>query len=399
MKAYPFLIDKDASGQRLQQIGGKEQGYDEAWLQELLRKQPDILPVAEIEPVFYPMIAIGCEVSTETGAIDNLFISTWGYLTLVETKLWRNPEAKREVVAQVIDYASSLSKWSYDRLDNAAMEYTKKYAGAQLNLVDWVEKQLGPVEGGRDFFEETVAKNLRLGRFLALIVGDRIRQSVVEMVNYVNKYPGLALNLALVELQGYWIEERDSWPLLIVPRVVARTEIVERSVVQVTVVGGKTPEVDVRQEKAKPEDTGRKRVSLTEEAYWELLKQRAPNQYGVVRNLIDEFSGKPGIEVIPGGSGIVVKLRLPGTDQLASIFYVDTNAILCAWPKLIARQLSSGGFDPTVAEPYDHQMREILQMPEHRTDFSRSIAEVDVGEFKSSVEELIRKIELGETNQ
>lgn len=399
MRTYPFLINKDASGQRLQLIEDKEQGCDEAWLQELLRKQPDILPVAEIEPIFYPMIPIGCEVSIETGAIDNLFISHRGYLILVETKLWRNPEAKREVVAQVIDYGSSLSKWNYDRLNNVAMEYTKRYEGSELKLVDWVEKQLGPVEGGRDFFEETVAKNLRLGRFLALIVGDRIRQSVVEMLNYVNKYPGLALNVALVELQGYWIERRHSWPLLIVPRVFARTEIVERSVVQVTVMEGKSPEVDVRQEKVKAEDTGRKRVSLTEEAFWELLEQRAPNSYDVVRNLIDELRGETGIEVIPRESSIVIALRLPGTGQLASLFFVTTNADLCVWPKTLANQLLSAGFDPTLAEAYDHQMRGILQMPKHRTDLSRSIATVDVGKFKSSVDELVRNIELNETNQ
>ena len=266
MKAYPFLINKDTSGQRLQPIESKEHGYNEAWLQELLRTQPDILPVAEIEPIFFPMIPIGREVAAGTGAIDNLFISHRGYLILVETKLWRNPEAKREVVAQVIDYGSALSKWNFDRLNDATKEYTKKYAGAEFGLIDWVEKQMGPVEGGKDFFEDTVAKNLRLGRILALIVGDRIRQSVVEMLNYVNKYPGLAMDVALVELQAYRIEKGHNWPLLVVPRIISRTEIIERSIVQVTVIDGKPPEIDVQQEKVTSGDR-RKRVSLTEEAF------------------------------------------------------------------------------------------------------------------------------------
>lgn len=389
MRAYPFLINKDASGQRLQAIEVREKGYDEAWLQELLRRQPDILPVAQIEPIFYPVIPIGREVATETGAIDNLFISPRGYLTLVETKLWRNPEAKREVVAQVIDYASSLSKWNYDRLNDVAMEYTKKYEDAESNLVDWVEKQLGLLEGGRDFFEETVAKNLSLGRFLALIVGDRVRQSVVQMLNYVNKHPGLALNVALVELQGYWIEKKHSWPLLIVPRVYARTEIVERSVVQVTVIEGKTPKVDVWQEK----------VSPTEEAFWEVLRQRAPGKYHVVRDLIGEFREKDGIELIPRESSIVIALRLHETGRLASLFFVTTNGDLCVWPKTLANQLSSAGSDPVLAEAYDHQMKAILQMPKDRIELSRSIAEVNVGKFKSSVDELIRQIRLHESEQ
>ena len=399
MKVYPFLVNEKTSGRRLQPIEGKGQGYDEAWLQELIRKHPDTLPVAEIEPVFSPMIAIGREVSTETGVIDNLFISHRGYLILVETKLWKNPEARREVVAQVIDYAVSLSKWNYERLNNVSREYTKKYEDAELDLVDWVEKQLGPVEGGRDFFEEIVAQNLRLGRSLALIVGDRIRQSIVEMVDHVNKYPGLALNIALVELQGYRVEKGHRWPLLIVPSIVSHTEIVERSVVQVTVMEGKTPEVSVRQEKVKAEDIGRKRVSLTEEAFWELLRKRVPSHYEVMKNLIDELKGKTGIEVVPRENSIVIRLNLHGTGQMASLFFVTTDAKLCVWPKTLANQLSSAGFDTTLAEDYDHQMREILQMPEHRTDLSRSISEVNVEKFKTSVDQLIREIRDYESKQ
>jgi len=201
MRAHPFLINEDASGERLQPIEEGDPTYEEPWLQELLRKHPDILPTAEIEPVFHPLIPIGREVATETGAIDNLFISHRGYLVLVETKLWRNPKAKREVVAQAIDYSASVSKWSYSRLNDVVRAYTRRYEGSELDLLDWVERQYGPVEGGRYFFEDTVAKNLKLGRFLILIVGDRIRQSVVEMLNYINRYPHLAMNIALVELR------------------------------------------------------------------------------------------------------------------------------------------------------------------------------------------------------
>ena len=109
MKAHPFLINEDASGLGLHPIDILEKAYDESWLQDILRRQPEILPVREIESVYYPLIPIGVEVATETGSIDNLFISHRGYLVLVETKLWRNPEAKREVISQAMEYGSSLS--------------------------------------------------------------------------------------------------------------------------------------------------------------------------------------------------------------------------------------------------------------------------------------------------
>jgi hypothetical protein len=399
MKTYPFLVSEDASGQRLQPIESKKKVYDEAWLQELLRTQPDVLPVREIEPIFHPMIPIGREVATETGIIDNLFISHRGYLTLVETKLWRNPEAKREVVAQAIDYGSSLAKWNYDRLNNVAREYTGKYTSAQLDLVDWVEKQLGPVEGGRYFFEETVAKNLRLGRFLTLIVGDRIRRSVIEMISYVNKYPALALDIALVELWCYQIKRGQSWPLLVMPHVVTRTEIVERSVIQVTVTEGKAPEIDVRQERAKANDKRQPRVSLTEEAFWELFRNRAPSQYDAVWNLVDEFSRQDGIEIVPRESSIVIALRPPEADRLVSLFFVSTNAYLHVWPRTLGGQLAAAGYDPALVETYDRRLRDILKMPEHRVELACPIAGVDLERFKSSVRELVRGIRLSEINQ
>lgn len=124
MRTYPFLINRDASGERLRPVGERRPTYNEVWLQDLLCKYPDILPTAEIEPVFHPLIPIGREVITEAGgAIDNLFISHRGYLVLVETKLWRNPEAKREVVAQAIDYGASVSKWNYSRLNDGQGVY------------------------------------------------------------------------------------------------------------------------------------------------------------------------------------------------------------------------------------------------------------------------------------
>jgi len=39
-----------------------------------------------------------------------------GRLAVVEVKLWRNPEARRKVVAQILDYAKELSNWDYEDL-------------------------------------------------------------------------------------------------------------------------------------------------------------------------------------------------------------------------------------------------------------------------------------------
>jgi len=396
MKAHPFLINKDSTGQRLEPIDIQEKAYDETWLQNVLRLQPEILPVAEIESIFYPLVPIGREVAAGTGAIDNLFISHRGYLVLVETKLWRNPEAKREVVAQAIDYGSSLSNWNYDRLNEVVKGYTKKFENNELDLADWVEKRCGPMEGGRSFFEETVVKNLRLGRFLTLIVGDRIRQSVIEMLNYYgNKYPHLATDIALVELYCYrWTSKGESWSLLVVPNIVARTEIVERSIVQVTVSPAGTYQIESQQEKAKLEMEGRKRVTLTEEAFWELLKKQSPNDYDGIHNLIDKYRARDGVEIDPTEKGIAVRLYIQDTGQQAALFFVNTNAEVWVWPETVRRQLEKAGFDRNLADSYRTQIRHVFELPEKRVEFGRPVRQVNIEKFTSTVDAFIQNIQL-----
>src|SRR5437763_1047675 len=78
----------------------------EGWLKAVLDLSPSLLPIREIdERIEPPLVSLGREIETAAGPIDNLFLSANGYLVVVETKLWRNPEARREVVAQLIDYA------------------------------------------------------------------------------------------------------------------------------------------------------------------------------------------------------------------------------------------------------------------------------------------------------
>jgi hypothetical protein len=396
MRAYPYLVHKDTSGESLQPVEHRERTYDEAWLQELLRQNPDILPVAEIEPIFSPLIPIGREVVAETGAIDNLFISHRGYLVLVETKLWRNPEARREVLAQAIDYASAASKWNYSRLDEVTRRYTQKYEYVEMGLTDWVEKQCGPIEGGQLFFEETVAKNLRLGRFLTLVVGDRIRRSVIEMLSYINKYPHLATDVALVELQCYRWKKGKDWPLLVVPSIVARTEVVERSVIQVTLRQDGTYQVDARQERVEEKDKRRRGVLLSEEAFWELLEEQTPDALETARQLIERYREKDGISIEPTESSIVARLDIQDTGRRLSLFFLNKNGALCVWPATIRNQLALAEFQRALTDSYEDYMRDILHMDKARKDFAYPVAKVDTDKFTSAVDAFIEKVQLAE---
>jgi hypothetical protein len=398
MKPLPYIINQDASGESLSPIDINSSHFNEFWLQELLRLHPNILPLAEIEPIYYPAVPIGREVTTEVGAIDNLFISHRGYPVLVETKLWRNPEAKREVFAQVLDYGTSISKWSYQRIDQIARTYVKKYEHQDCNLVSWVESRCGPVEGGPEYFEEVVTRNLRLGRFLTLMVGDRIRQSVVEMLDHIkNKFPHLALDVALVELACYRSNPHGNWPLFVAPSIVAKTQIVERSIVQVTVQQNGSYQLEVKQEKAEAE-RAKRRVMLTEEAYWELLKMKSPANFPVVRELVEKFRAKEGISIDPGTASLVVRLGVQDSGEQISLFFIDKRGILTVYPGSIRDQLDRIRFDSDLVYDYRLKVRDLLQSGEKRFP-NLSISKVDLRAFEAVVDAFIEKVQSAERRE
>lgn len=73
----------------------------EDWIQEQLDKNPGLLPIDEISSAWGPLISLGREIPLAVGFVDNLFVSPAGEVTVVEAKLWRNPEARRNVIGQI----------------------------------------------------------------------------------------------------------------------------------------------------------------------------------------------------------------------------------------------------------------------------------------------------------
>lgn len=60
------------------------------------------------------------ELGTKAGRVDVLMLTASGVPTLVEVKLTRNSQSRREVLAQILDYISELTNYSYYELDKAA---------------------------------------------------------------------------------------------------------------------------------------------------------------------------------------------------------------------------------------------------------------------------------------
>lgn len=197
----------------------------EADIQTLVHTYPACLPIAEIDPVFLGPVPICTELNTPAGAIDNFMVTPSGLPVLVECKLWRNPEARREVVGQILDYAKELSRWSSSDLQREVSARLKRDGNPLLELVRRADPTVDEMQ-----FNDALTSNLRRGRFLLLIVGDGIREGVEAIAEYLTRHAGLHFSLGLVELPIYAMPDGNR---LVAPRVLARTSVLTRTVVAV----------------------------------------------------------------------------------------------------------------------------------------------------------------------
>ena len=196
-------------------------------MQKYLAAKPDLLPLQDLEGVDSKLRLIARELL----GIDLLFADNQGLLTVVETKLPKNPEAKRKVVAQLLDYASQLSKFNTLGLckEIAKLKGSEKIRGlGELqNLVEALGREISETDRGEKR-EKTVGAilanyvlNGRVGRqetkyvknflkkldsllqdgsFRLVIVTYKASQQLLDLLNYVNSTLKRGLQLVAVEL-------------------------------------------------------------------------------------------------------------------------------------------------------------------------------------------------------
>ena len=177
------------------EIGSGGNGYDEDWLQQLLFETPEILPIGEIDPAFASATPLCRELPTAAGPIDLAYMSEEGRLSIVECKLWRNPEARRGAVSQILDYAKEISRWSYDELNDAVCRAARR-SGNTNALFDIVRAQHDTIDEAT--FVDDVARSLTSGQILLVVVGDGIREGVERIAEYLNQSAGIRIAFGLV---------------------------------------------------------------------------------------------------------------------------------------------------------------------------------------------------------
>ena len=257
----------------------------ERWLQELIHRHPTCLPMGEIEPGIGPLVPVCMELPLRVGSVDNLFITPEGNLVMVEVKLWANPEARRKVVAQALEYATALFRLDYIELEAAVMKADFDEAERPERLYSLVDGADSPPEG---VFADHVTRNLRDGRIVVLIVGDEIRPEADELVAGLQAHANFHFTFALVEMPVYSRSHADSADeFIVMPRTLVKTVTVPRFTIRTE--GGSTTVSDAGTDER---EAGRpsRRSTISSEEFFEAMKQRSTAIPDKLKQFLDEVA-------------------------------------------------------------------------------------------------------------
>jgi len=193
--------------------------------QELLERFPALLAGAQINNEFprrWVLVAREMPVPMEEGgsgwwSADHLFLDQDGIPTIVEVKRQSDPRLRREVVAQMLDYAANgVAYWPPEEIKRL---FEEKCTRDKLDPVDVLARLLD--EGASiDRFWGRVKTNLQAGKIRMLFVADEIPPALRKIVEFLNQQMDPAEVLAL-ELSLY---EGEGSLRTLVPRLYGQTE-------------------------------------------------------------------------------------------------------------------------------------------------------------------------------
>ena len=350
----PILVNRDGPATEvLERVDLADRSIGESRLQRLIYEHPEVLPVAEIDETFGPVLPIGREVATSAGPIDVLLASPSATLTIVETKLWRNPQARREVVGQILDYAAAVATWSYEHLDSIVHEHRGE------PLWDLMKNSTVPdAPADEALFIDTMTRNLANGRFMLLIVGDGIRAGLERMVDYVQASPQLQFTLALSELRIF--ERSGTQERLVIPSVVARTTEVTRAIVEVSVA----PETSVKVEVAVPGPNSPEPEPHRARFLRRLDAATSPELRSFVEHLISEYERDPRFRIEGKQSSVMIKRRrlASGAPHLTLLGISSDGSVFIGW---LDQQLAKYGFPRDLAARYSNDTAAIAGTAVH----------------------------------
>jgi hypothetical protein len=206
-------------------VTARDLNLKESWFRESIAQNPDlvILPCEKAnltdEQWFFwkTEFPVKTKKGNTVGKIDVLLLSESGRIGIIETKLAYNPEKRRDVLAQVLDYAVHLSDMPPESMPDL------------------------PVDEGGDAVVgfEDMALHLADGDFLIVVAGDELDERAVRLsAAILGDHQINPWDLAMVDLSLYQREKDENGAgYIIIPALRLAHVATPRHIVRVLIEG------------------------------------------------------------------------------------------------------------------------------------------------------------------
>ena len=226
-------------------------GLKESWFRDAIFESPELVigpcrAAGLTDDEWYPWRK---EFQTAVGPIDVLLVSSQGRVAVVETKLASNPELRRRVLAQVLDYLAHLPAEFGDSMPKVP------------------EDENGEPVADADDIREAVSQ----GDVLVIIASDEVDPRVAKLSRtLLSDHLVKQWDLALVDLALYRPREGAPGKCFIVPNVRNLVQSEPRQVVRV-IVQGESPSARVEVERVSVDEVTPERQRWDEKQFFENL--------------------------------------------------------------------------------------------------------------------------------
>ncbi|THB68926.1 MAG: hypothetical protein D6E12_05660 [Desulfovibrio sp.] len=202
-----YIVDESGNTQSLDRYHCSNETKE---LHELVKLNHDMLPGDQIDPlnhrkwllVKHEMPVKDPESGSERWSLDLFFLDQDAVPTFVECKRFKDTRARREVVAQMIDYAAN----SHVYLDSALMrQYAEKSAEERgLEFEDLFSGLEADFNDVTEYFERA-SQNLKDGRVRLIFLLEDSPNALRTMVTFLNNQM-TRTEVMIVELKFYVLD-------------------------------------------------------------------------------------------------------------------------------------------------------------------------------------------------
>lgn len=260
------------------------------------------------------------EEASNRWAVDHVLIDQDAIPTFVETKQSSNPEIRRAIIGQMLEYATHARYWPADQL--RTLFERSRSADDPRGSVEITRLLSTDGEPDIDAFWERVRTNLEARKIRLLFVADEIPLPLIRVVEFLNE--------EMPHIQAFAVEVKqfrsDGGMTTLVPRVLGRASVATSSA---------------------------SRPTLTEAAFFERFPDAAPRE--AARALV-AAARKAGAALEWGSSGVSIRGRCPAAREPITVAWVyptdvpqwgKTRAFSFGWGSYLAENKA---FPPAAQE-------------------------------------------------